>query len=174
MIDTLKIVSMINKETYDKIYNKSILRTSYSNETGEIFYKIVNDSLEGSYSSSLSVRIGEGVKYGFVNMYYIEIEGSLHKIVYGQNSVCGFDNLSFVCIELINFVEKAYDIKLPTYKHWFLQRVDIAMCYDLKNNENVCKYINSLKFCQFPRRKIKHYANESLYCTRFNYYFENL
>lgn len=62
MIDTIKIVSMINKNTYDKICNSSIIKTSYKANTGEIYYKIINDRLEGSYSSSLSVRVGERSK----------------------------------------------------------------------------------------------------------------
>lgn len=77
MIDTIKIVSMIDKNTYDKISNNSIIKTSYKKSTKEIFYEIVNDHLEGSYSSSLSVRVGQGAKYKFVNMYYIEIERKL-------------------------------------------------------------------------------------------------
>lgn len=77
MIDTIKIVSMINKNTYEKISNNSIIKTSYKRSTKEVFYKIVNDHLEGSYSSSLSVRVGEGVKYKFIGHYYIEIERQL-------------------------------------------------------------------------------------------------
>ena len=53
MIDTIKIYTMINKSTYDKIYHNSILKTSYNQKDGEIYYEIVNDKLEGSYSSSL-------------------------------------------------------------------------------------------------------------------------
>ena len=57
MIDTIKVVTMINKSIYDKIHNNSIIKTSYKKSTNEIFYEIVNDHLEGSYSSSLSVRV---------------------------------------------------------------------------------------------------------------------
>ena len=71
MIDTIKIVSMINFNTYNKIRNQSIVKTSYHSATGEIFYTIINDSLQGSYSSSLSIRVGNGAKYKFINMYYI-------------------------------------------------------------------------------------------------------
>ncbi len=86
MIDTIKIVSMIDKRLYNIIQSQSIIKTSYHSATGEVFYKIINDSLEGSFSSNFSVRIGEGSKYKFVNMYYIEIEGSYHKLVKGYNS----------------------------------------------------------------------------------------
>ena len=165
MIDTIKIVSMLDIYTFNTIKSSSIIKTSYHSATGEIFYTVINDSLEGSYSSSLSVRIGEGSKYNFVNMYYIEIEGSYHKLVRGYNSHNGFYNLVFISKELIKIVESAYKIKLPTINHWFVQRVDIAICYDLKNQENIKTYINNLNCCNYPRRKLKHYEEESIYLT---------
>jgi len=73
--------------------------------------------------------------------------------------------LVFISNELIKIVEKAYQIKLPNFKHWFLQRVDIAICYDLNNQENIKTYINNLNCCNYPRRKLKHYEEESLYLT---------
>lgn len=165
MIDTVKIFSMINKEIYTKISSNSIIKTAYNSGSGEIFYKIVNDKLEGSYSSSLSVRVGEGVKYGFKDKYYIEIEGSYHKIIRGYNSHNGYYNLIDMSLKLIDLVNKSYNISLPTIKHWFLQRVDIAICYDLEENKNVKSYINSLSLCNYPRRNLKFYQDESIYLT---------
>lgn len=165
MIDTIKIFSNINKNIYEKIRFNSIIKTSYQTSTGEIFYNIVNDKLQGSYDSSLSVRVGEGGKYNFVNSYYIEIEGSYHKLTLGYNSHCGFYNILQICINLINMCNTAYDIELPSIQHWFLQRVDIAKCFDLENNNNVCRYINNLSFCNYPRRKLKHFNDESIYLS---------
>lgn len=165
MIDTIKIYSMIDKRLYDKICDNSIIKTSYNSGTGEIYYKIVNDRLEGSYDSSLSVRVGDGVKYRFINNYYIEIEGSYHKIVKGYNSHEGYYNLVSVCKHLVELVENAYKINLPSLSHWFLQRVDIALCFDLKDNKSVAGYINNLSLCNYPRRNIKHYQDESIYTT---------
>lgn len=165
MIDTIKIYTMINKNVYNKIYHNSIIKTSYNKKDGQIYYEIVNDKLEGSYSSSLSVRVGSGVKYKFVNMYYLEIEGSFHKIIRGYNSHNGFYNLSEIVKYLIGAVEYAYKIKLPKLNHWFLQRVDIAICYDLGSNLEVRQYINNLSLCNYPRRNIKYYEDESIYCT---------
>lgn len=165
MIDTIKIFSMIDKYTYDKISNNSIIKTSYNSSTGEIFYKIVNDKLEGSYSSSLSVRVGEGAKYNFKDKYYIEIEGSYHKIKRGYNSHNGFYNLIDMSIKLIELASNSYNVKLPNIHHWFLQRVDIAICYDLEENKNVSSYINSLSLCNYPRRNLKFYQDESIYLT---------
>ncbi len=159
MIDTIKIYTMINKNTYDKIYNKSIIKTSYSMETGEIFYNITNDHLRGSYDTSLSVRVAEGVKYKFIDMYCLEIEGSYHKILKGYNSHNGFYNLYEICQGLINLVSNSYNVKLPNIKHWFLQRVDIAIVFDLENQENVKRYLENLHSCNFPRRNLKNYSD---------------
>ena len=165
MIDTIKIFTMITKEIYNKILNISIVKTSYRKSTGEIFYEIVNDKLEGSFSSSISVRVGTGAKYNFLNHYYIEIEGSLHKIVKGYNAINGFYNIYNVSQILIKLVEEYYNIKLPKFQHWFLQRVDISKCFDLEDNENVRNYINNLSHCSYPRRNIKHYQDESIYMS---------
>lgn len=165
MIDTIKIFTMINKNIYDKIYNNSIVKTSYCKGTGEVFYEIINDKLEGSYSSSLSVRVGQGAKYKFINNYYIEIEGSLHKILKGYNALNGFYNLVQVAEILISIVNDNYNINLPNLKHWFLQRIDISKCFDLEKNENVRNYINNLSHCSYPRRNIKHYQDESIYVS---------
>lgn len=165
MIDTVKIVCMISFDIYNSIKTQSIIKTSYHSATGEVFYTIINDSLEGSYSSSLSVRVGEGSKYKFINMYYIEIEGSCHKLIKGYNSHNGFYNLISISNKLISMVEKAYKVYLPSIKHWFLQRIDIAICFDLENQENVKTYINNLNSCNYPRRKLKHYEDESIYLT---------
>lgn len=120
----------------------------------------------GSYSSNLSVRIGSGIKYGFSNLgYFIEIEGSLHKVLKGYNSHNGFYDLKFMCENLIQIVETNYNIILPCIENWFLQRVDIAICFDLRNQHNVCTYINNLSNCRYPRRNFKFYQNESIYVS---------
>lgn len=166
MIDTIKIYTMIDKNIYNKIYNNAIIKSSYNKKDGEIYYEIVNDKLEGSYSSSLSVRVGTGAKYNFVNMYYLEIEGSYHKIMNGYNSHNGYYNLQSIVKWLIGAVENTYKIELPSLGHWFLQRCDIAICFDLSNNDEVRKYINNLSRCSFPRRNnLKHYHDESIYCS---------
>ena len=163
MVDTIKIYSMIDKNTYLTIKNLSNIKCMYNTSKRMIYYEIINDSLEGSYSSSLSVRVGEGTKYRFTDGYFIEIEGSYHKIVMGQNAYCGFYNIPDICYNLIKFVENGYKIRLPKLKHWFLQRIDIAICYDLKNNNNVRNYINNFRLLNYPRRNLKFYENETVY-----------
>ena len=166
MIDTIKIYSEIDKETYDKIKSLSIVKNSIDNSKKQLIYEIINDHLEGSYDSRLSVRVGCGSRYGFFNLgYYIEIEGSYHKISRGYNSHNGYCDLNFISKSLIEIVELSYNIKLPKFNFWYLQRCDIAICYDLENQENVKTYINSLSRCQYPRRNAKFYYDESLYLS---------
>lgn len=166
MIDTIKIYAEINKETYNKIKSVSIVKNSidYNNKT--ILYEIVNDHLEGSYDSKLSIRVDSGIKYQFINEgYCIEIEGSYHKIINGYNSHNGYYELEFIVENLIQMVEISYNIELPNIDEWYLQRVDIAICYDLENQENVKSYINSLSRCTYPRRNAKFFYDESLYLS---------
>lgn len=98
-------------------------------------------------------------------MYYLEVEGSYHKLKKGYNSHNGFYNLPFICYELIKMIENNYNITLPSLQHWFLQRIDIALCFDLKCQNNVTSYINNLNSCNYPRRNLKHYEGESVYLT---------
>ena len=164
MIDTVKIYCSIDKVIYDKIYNSSIVKSSINKSSGELLYEIANDCLNGSYNSSLSVRVGCSAKYHLTeDNYYIEIEGSYHKILKGFNSHDGIYNLQFIVKGFIELAENAYNIKLPSLNNWYLQRIDIAKCFDLINQKNVREYINSLCSCTYSRRKLKFFANESLY-----------
>lgn len=166
MIDTIKIYTEINKEIYDRIKSVSIVKNSIDNGKKQLIYEVVNDHLEGSFDSRLSVRVDSGVKYQFVDFgYCIEIEGSYHKIVNGYNSHNGYCDLQFVAENLIQMVELSYSIELPNIEEWFLQRCDVAICYDLKKQQNVKSYINSLSRCSYPRRNAKFFYDESLYLS---------
>lgn len=163
MIDTIKIFTKISAETYSKIKSLSVIKRSFKADTGEIFYDIVNGHLEGSFDSSLSVRPVEGDIYGFINDYILIVEGSCHKIVFGQNAYNGFYDLQFIVKYLKSFVENAYNIKLPAYNEWYLKRIDIAKCFDFKNQQRVKDYINNLKMLEYPRRQPKHFKDCGIY-----------
>lgn len=168
MIDTIKIYSEISKPLYEYIQSCSVIKSAIDCNSNTVLYNITNDSLQGSYDSRLSVRVGIGSKYGFNSIdggYYIEIEGSYHKFSLGYNSHNGFYDLQYIVVRLIETVEFCYSINLPDNDKWFLQRVDIAICYDLRTQENVKSYINSLSKCNYPRRKIKFFNDESIYLS---------
>lgn len=165
MIDTIKIYTMINQSIYDKIINSSVVNSKINKRTGELLYQINSSSLVGSFSSSVNIRVGDGEVYGFKNYKYLSVEGSYHKLVLGYNSHNGFCDFLNICKWFISAVEYDFNIKLPNFKHWFVNRIDISIVYDLKNNSDVAQYINNLRFCRYPRRNIKHYQDESIYCS---------
>ena len=166
MIDTIKIYTSIDKNVYNKIKEKSIIKSSINNNTKQQLYEITNDHLEGTYDSKLSIRVDSSIKYRLTDTEYcIEIEGSYHKITCGYNSHNGYCDLQFIVENLIQMTELAYNIKLPDIEKWYLQRVDIAICYDIKCQENVKSYINSLSRCSYPRRNAKFFYDESLYLS---------
>ncbi len=164
MVDTIKIFSFIDKQTYLKIKFHSNIKCMYNSSNGMIYYEIINDSLRGSFDSSLSVRVDEASRYGKPG-FVLEIEGSYHKIIKGHNAFGGFYNLCEIALNLKKLVENAYNVKLPGLQHWFLQRVDITRVFDLKSNENVRKYINSFRTLTYPRRNLKFYEDESVYVS---------
>lgn len=164
MIDTVKLYTIITKEVYDVIKYRSDINTKYNKSTGELFYKIITDSLEGSYDSRLSVKVSDNAAKYKMSGYLLEVEGSYHKLTKGQNAFDGYCDFSDVFCGLINIVGKEYNINLYQFI-WYVQRVDIALCFDLENNSNVCNYINNLSKISYPRRKIRFYENESIYCS---------
>lgn len=166
MIDTVKIYAEIDKSTFDKIHSTSIVKSSVDNATGELFYNITTGFLKGSYDNRISVRVDSGVKYSFVNKgYCIEIEGSLHKYFKGYNALNGYYDLEYICRSMIRIAELSYFVKLPKFDSWYIQRCDIAICYNLEDQDNVQSYINSLSSCKYPRRNAKFFYNESLYLS---------
>lgn len=163
MIDTVKIYTIITKEIYEVIKYRSDINTKYNKGTGELYYEIITDSLSGSYDSRLSVKVSDNAAKYKMSGYLLEVEGSYHKLTKGQNAYNGYCNISDVVFGLVNIIEKEYKVVLPSL--FYIQRVDIAICFDLKNNINVCNYINNLSKISYPRRKIRFYENESIYCS---------
>ena len=164
MIDTVKIFTFINKQTYEKIKYTSDIKCMYNTSKATIFYEIISTSLQGSFDSSLSVRVDEASRY-MKKGYVIEIEGSYHKIMKGHNAYDGYYNIQEITLGFKRLVENAYKVKLPSLKHWFLQRIDITKVYDLENNEQVQNYINYFRTLTYPRRNLKFYEGESVYVS---------
>lgn len=163
MIDTIKIYTIITKEIYDVIKYCSDINTKYNKGTGELYYEIVTDSLTGSYDGRLSVKVSDNARKYKLSGFLLEVEGSYHKFIKGQNAFDGYCNIADVVFGLVNIVEKEYNVILPDL--FYIQRVDISICFDLENNINVCNYINNLSKISYPRRKIRFYENESIYCS---------
>lgn len=162
MIDTIKIYTQIDKTLYKKILYFQNIMSKFNESTGELFYKITSDDLKGSYDSNIHVAVGSGAKYNFIDSYYCEIECSPHKVFKGHNAFDGFCSLTYIAMEIVLLVEKAYNIELPDIEQWFCCRADITKVFDLKTQEVVNKYIESLKYLSYGRRK-KEFYNGGIY-----------
>ena len=164
MIDTIKMYAIIPDSYYDIVMNFTDINTKYSIKTGELYYQITTDSLEGSYDTRLSVKVSDNACKYKLNGCLIEVEGSFHKLCLGHNCFSGFTDVQYVFNKLIEILSDNYgvDFSLCT---WYLQRIDVAICYDLLSNDNVCLYINNLSKLSYPRRRIRFYENESVYCS---------
>lgn len=168
MIDTINIVCAIDENIFHHLARYSTVKTAINCFSDIVLYSIFTDKIEGSYSSNLVVKIGSGAKYNFFDKdfhFYISVEGSYHKIKKGYNSHHGFYDFEKICRSMINLVECSYNIQLPDYEFWLLYRCDIAICYDLESQDNVKSYINSLSRCNYPRRKMKFFSDETLYLS---------
>jgi hypothetical protein len=73
MIDTTKIYTFISEEIYNIIKFSSDIKCMYNDSKKEIYYQIVNSSLNGTYDSNLSVRVDTADKYKRSG-YVLEIE----------------------------------------------------------------------------------------------------
>lgn len=121
MIDTIKIYTQIDKILYTKIKKQQTICQKFNESTGELFYKIVTDDLKGTYESNIHVGVGSGIKYNFVDSYYLEIECSPHKVLKGHNAFDGFYDLRLISNKIINIVSREYGLDLPHLNHWLLR-----------------------------------------------------
>lgn len=164
MIDTTKFYVSIDEVTKEKIKSKLDFTSKVNNDTGEIYYMYSSGGIEGSYSTNMSISTEDtGIKYNLGPQPILVVEGSYHKWSKGYNSHNGYTNLNYILQNIILNIEKDFDVKLPRFYDWYIQRVDISICYNLDNQENVKSYINNLSYMTYPRRKTRFYCNESLY-----------
>ncbi len=137
-----------------KIENKLKTNLQVDNESGEIIYQFSVGSIEGSYDSSINVKINKDNS--------LKLTCSIHKILLGYNIAYGSDNLVLMANCLKKIIKNATDVKLPDVLKWELLQVDYTLTYDLDTQENVENYINSLKNAEYARRQAKHYNNNGL------------
>lgn len=164
MIDTIKIFCGISEEVYNIINSQGDCKCSYNKTTGQLYYDITTSNLLGSFDGRLSIRTCPGSMYNIFGNVLV-VEGSFHKFSKGQNAYDGYYNLQKIVLSIKKYLEDYFNVVLPGLRHWFLQRIDIAVCFDLCNNDNVKKYINNLSKCNYPRRNLKFYEDESIYIS---------
>ena len=159
MIDTVKVSCEVSQEIKSKIESTGQIKSKYDLSTGEVFYNVVQNKIEGSYSSNINLTFNI-VGYDIYKMY---IEGSLHKVLKGQNAYSGYDNLLDIVLVFKYLVEHSYCIVLPDVDKFCIERIDVARVFDLESQQNIYDYLYIISFLSYPRRNVMYIEKESVY-----------
>lgn len=162
MIDTVRLSCVVTEDIKSLIESSGQVKNKYDLSSGEIYYYIVQNTIEGSYSSNINLSFNE---VGF-NLFKLNIECSLHKVLHGQNAYNGFTNLYAITNVIKLLVENAYKIVLPATNEFFLERIDVARVFDLEEQQNIYDYLYIVSFLTYPRRKVMYIEKESVYVPR--------
>lgn len=169
MIDTVKLFTIVNRNIYDIMSAKMILKQAIDkSKDNTIIYEFSSGQVP-SYNTSIVVSFADPGKYFLPPSYddkmVLSLECSLHKVLKMQNAYAGFYDFEYVAKKIISMTSEFFRVDLPEFEKWFVSKVDIAVCKDLGSNENVIKYINSLSRLSYPRRKLRFFADECLYVS---------
>jgi len=177
MIDTLKLKSpAISEEVAQAIEAHLVQRTGVDMKWGVELYCLCSGSLEGSWSSSVSVNvlrrdrklldaIRPMEKPTFEDMEcepFLRVEGSVHKAMIGHNVTGGPCSLRPSIAWFVADMENRLGVQLPSWDSWKLERVDVSEVYDLGSYEAVAQYLHGLGLARFPRRKRTVYGDETV------------
>lgn len=179
MIDTIAITSPnINEETAQTLEQSCIRRMSYQINSGQVLYELTTGQLEGSYDHRISFKIErqewvaqeKGPPILVPCPPQIKLEGSLHKALIGHNISNGPINSNFRagCQWLVSEIEKLLEIEkiqLAPADEWWLNRVDVAECFEIGSPEAVSDFFKGLNNSDYPRRQVSRYGNTGLYCA---------
>lgn len=142
-------------------------------ENDRIIYQLTTRQLEGSWDSKVSIRVTneryEQDDKGHVRLtktgWYVIIEASIHKLVYGHNVYCGWDDFQKAAAFLISMVESGLDVKLPKPEHWEVRRIDVSENYYLPSPDAVTEWFRMMNLKKYPRRKMAKYGECGLYAN---------
>jgi II/X family phage/plasmid replication protein len=126
--------------------------------TGEVEWQLSTGSIEGSHSSSIHLRIFEGHEGR-----QLVVEGSVHKLALGHNVLGNADGFQERAAELIASVSSQLELALAPPAEWSVQRVDVALLFDLGSPAAVQQFFRGMRGCVYPRRKVATYGLESIY-----------
>lgn len=162
MIDTIRIRSpFLTESDAQNIEYHCNKKIGIRMRTGEIFYEFTDGELLGSFDYRIRFKVMReqwvykhdlGYPEKVSTKPYIEIECSVHKLLYGHNLYGGIDNLKVAVHYVVNFCSDALEVDLPCFQEWEIVRVDYARNFNLGNLFAVRAYIKSLSTSEYPRR----------------------
>ncbi len=186
MIDTVKLRSPYLSDEQARLVEQQLkLRLGVDLATGERFYEITSDALEGSFDNRVMVRLmreelvserverpqgssARGSDKFIMSQHmrpcapYLVVEGSVHKAMVGHNITGGPQHFQAAACWFVNFV--AVDLLFVTLPHgseWTVEKVDITECYRLPFAA-IEEFIGSLNRVEYPRRERASFGMHSL------------
>lgn len=158
-IDTVKLVCpLLDAALLAQLISKLDRISKTHGDTGEIAWELSTGAVEGSHHSSIHLRVSDhedGKRF--------VVEGSVHKLALGHNILGNADSFRARAGELVRFVESKLDLALSEADGWSVQRVDVALLFDLGSASEVAQFFRGMRGCVFPRRKVAQYGLESIY-----------
>jgi II/X family phage/plasmid replication protein len=177
-IDTVKLRSPYVIEALAvAVESRLVTRSAVDRPTGELLYELTAGSLEGSWDSRVSVKVcrDEWVSTRRLSNPkqvdtvlrpcepYFEVEGSIHKALMGHNVYGGPCDFLSSCRWFIAHLALQLGCELPDADSWLVRRADWAEVYELPY-AGIEQYVHGLNNAAFPRRKVRRYGDESVFC----------
>ena len=191
MLDTIKIESpKISDFMAREIEGMLVSRHAVDNATGQELYSLTAGTLEGSFSSSVSVRVCreefkvfrpsdtprwavserewrrlQGLPASVEKMPcepFLQVEGSLHKAMLGHNVEGGSDDLHACSAWFVDDLSRRCGVRLPSWDGWRTLRVDNSEVFNLGSPEACASWNRGLSQAQYPRRKVLRYGDETV------------
>jgi len=154
-IDTIKLRIKLDEETCTRIQSVNMNTYLGTDKDGVILYHFSRGVIEGSYDNTINIKIWD--------KQFLIFEFSLTKFFLGHNC---YNRISCFLFDLINFKKFIFDslnVDLGNIFDWELLKIDVSINYDLGSQDNVKKYINSLRTVSYPRRRVRTYENECVH-----------
>jgi hypothetical protein len=159
MLDTLKWMIDSTDETLDKIKAKSheygTRRSEFKDRLPIMVYR--QEVEIGSYDYHINVFLNEGD-------HKFSVEFSAPKVLYGHNIYLLYPNkFELVLQKVKSQLEETFDIELPHYKYWILQRLDVCYAWKLQSEEDAYIGFLLLQIYEYDRKRMQVNATGFVY-----------
>lgn len=97
-------------------------------------------------------------------LWSLRVECSLHKLLVGHNCYYGPALLLPAVQSLLDTLTSLLDCTMPAPDRWTIRRLDVAACFELGSEAQVCGWIRSRSLIKYPRREV-HFWGDSGFTT---------
>lgn len=175
-VDTVKLRSpSIDEGTASFLERQLVEKTGVDRATGEVLYCYTTGSLSGSWDSRIAFNVHrKDWVYDEIRGLrqeecppYVEVECSVHKLLYGHNVYGNPCNVPELCRLLVNFLGEDLGSDhgmFTSADRWQVRRIDWAEMFSLSFAAQL-EFIRQLKSAPFPRRAMK----EAKYATAVHF-----